>query len=150
MLRRLALLTSFAVSATACSQGLCPRSTDTCIVEPSPPAPSMPSNDSGDSHDYILPVAVGATVLTAVLLLAMRSNDREDKPAASGPPPVRFASTPSEDTIERMFVQGHALARAGRCDGVQSVGRNLARIAYEDFKRYTADPAIAVCYAGAT
>lgn len=151
MLRRVAFVVLLAVTTTlsGCAglfaSGYCDSSCE--------PRPSY----SQDDHDYTIPVVVGLTAVIAAVALIARSSDgdrdRGQVAAAQSQatePPVRFAGTPSEERVDRMFAQGHMLARAGRCDGVQAIGRNLARISYEDFTRYVADPVLAPCYAGAT
>jgi len=114
------------------------------------------SSPEKDDSDFVLPLVLGATALIVVVALAVRADDDSDhtdkigtgtaQPAAEAEMPARFAGAPDPDHIERMFVQGHALARAGRCDGVHAIGRNVMKLSYADGVRYTRDPALAACY----
>ena len=122
----LAITTMFAGCAGAFSPGLCDTHCE--------PRPSYSNNNDADPT---VPIVLGSVAVIAVVALVMRADGEE---------PVRSAGTPDQLQIDRMFVQGRALARGGRCDGVHAIGNNLMKLSYRQGANYRSDPQIAPCY----
>ncbi len=84
------------------------------------------------------------------------------EPAAMiGPPGVAEVAAPTVASVEyvlppttdlderrrqRMFVQGHMAARAGRCEATRAIANQLARTNTSFHALYVADPTIATCF----
>ncbi|MBA3465553.1 MAG: hypothetical protein H0T46_36810 [Deltaproteobacteria bacterium] len=152
--RSIALVLVVSVSLTACGAfGIC--------------QPEVPCTTPTETHNHYYEddddsfalVALGTLAVVALFTgIAIARSGSDDKPDAPTPKVepkdrvVYFAPSPSighegeELRLQRMYVQGQVLARAGRCEGAVAIGRNIERSSPVYFAAYAADPSIAVCY----
>jgi hypothetical protein len=117
--------------------------------------PSSPSAEPADDHT----AAIFATsaLIASIVWLAVRANrsgsktDEAPKALSHADPDVQYVLPPAHDDNDRrrqrMFVQAHISARAGRCDAVVAIGKKLAVESPSYHERYVADPTIAHCLA---
>lgn len=133
-----------------CTFGLCSEpETTTSLSVPS----SSPQEDSHTGE--IIAVGAAMTALALAVVLVKRgggSDEAKRSVAPSEPAPVYIVPaatshtpTPHEARLQRMFVQGHLQARAGRCDAVVAIGKSIATTSPSYHDRYVADPTIARC-----
>lgn len=128
-------------TTTTCTLG------DLCWTSEPPP----PSTESDDDDAAVAMITVGA-VVTAIALVAVLRHRNEEAPPSRGAPvaqPVAYVvppgATDDEIRLQRMYIQGHLSARAGRCDAVIAIGNQMALKSPSYHERYAADPTIAVC-----
>ena len=125
----------------------------------SPPKQTSSSRDDHTGTYVLLGVASVAVVLGIIAIVRSGPPHDETKPARPAPIPTVadsrarvFAPAPSgvadeaeQLRLQRMYVQGQVLARAGRCDGAQALGRQIARTSPDYYATYAAEPVIATC-----
>jgi hypothetical protein len=102
---------------------------------------------------------VGVALLVGLIVVAKRSGGDDTKsstpmaiaPRAADPSTMYFAPMPrvadegEQLRLQRMYVQGQVLARAGRCDGALTLGRQIARSSPAYYAIYAVEPVISVC-----
>jgi hypothetical protein len=108
-----------------------------------------------DDDSEMLPIAITVASVALIATVIAISN-KNDAPSAAphrpeSPQPAAYviaAPTPenaAEIRLQRMYVQGHLSARAGRCEATIAIARQMARTAPDYYQTYAADPTIAAC-----
>lgn len=150
------------VLASSLLLGGCVTTTTTCTLgdicwesqTSSTPAPSSQRED--EDHTGAI-VAVSALVTAIALFAVLHHRDDEARPTAEARggaarpvvayivPPATGAAGGDDIRLQRMYVQGHLSARAGRCDATIAIDKQLAATSASYHERYAADPTIAQC-----
>jgi hypothetical protein len=125
-------------------------------TKPWPSSSSTSSSSYSPADDHSAVIALGALVTGVALMAVLIGRNGSDKPEtpkalAQAQPEVKYVLSPAHGDadlrMQRMFVQGHISARAGRCDAVVAIGKKLAVDSPSYHERYVADPTIAPCLA---
>jgi hypothetical protein len=113
-----------------------------------------------DHDDEVMVLSMLGIGLIATLVAVAVGHDHDDGPAKQAPPIATRAADPStmyfaptppvaadaeQLRLQRMYVQGQVLARAGRCDGALALGRQIARSSASYYAMYAVEPEISVC-----
>src|SRR3954465_4731934 len=116
---------------------------------------TYPQESHDDTGAALFFGTLGVVALISLIPVAGSPPAQDAKEAAAAPAPratgtiVYYAPSPAitdqQLALQRMYVQGQVLPRAGRCDGVQALGRKIAQTNPGYFQLYAVDPVIAPC-----
>lgn len=148
MPRRLVAVVALAALLPGCIAGLCTSDYSNSCSSTTPEVHHHYHEDDDDTGTVLVGAALGTAALAAILLLARSGNDDAAPKAAPAPVYIVRGEVPTDSDalrLERMFMQAHMSARAGRCEAARAITKHVLDTVPEHYDRYAADPAIARC-----